>query len=259
MNGFLGKVMREKVAQTERSRARTPLNELLLKASSRPPRDFKAAVAGGGRIIAEIKRRSPSVTAFRQQGDVTGLAGIYATSGAAAISIVIDEPNFGTSVADLERVRESVTLPVLAKDFILDEYQVAEARAAGADALLLIVRILDDARLRGLLGTIRDMGMSALVECHDADEVSRAVAAGADLIGINNRNLDSMSVSVDTCRRLVGLVPESTVCVAESGISRYEIIEELSIVGVDAFLIGGALLNAEDPAAKLKELCGDGS
>jgi len=257
MNGFLDQVVRDKVAQTERSRARTPLNELLLRAASRLPRNFQAAVAGGGRIIAEIKRRSPSVTAFRQQGDVTGLAGIYAASGAAAISIVIDEPNFGTSVADLTRVRESVSLPVLAKEFILDEYQVAEARAAGADAVLLIVRILDDARLQGLLAAIGDLGMSALVECHEADEVGRAVAAGARLIGINNRNLDSMSVSVDTCRGLVGLVPEGMVCVAESGIARREVIEELTRVGVDAFLIGGALLDAEDPAAKLKELRGD--
>ena len=255
MSGFLERVLREKAAEVALKKRDLPLAELGRRARAVPVRDFRAAVSGGGRIIAEIKRRSPSVPAFRQQGDAPELAAAYAAAGAAGISVVVDTQNFGTGLDDLARVRWRV----LAKDFFVEEYQLAEARAAGADALLLIVAILSDAALRELLDCAADLGAAALVECHDEGELERALAAGAGIVGINNRNLDTMTVSVETSRRLAARVPEGVVCVAESGIDSRETIEDLTRAGVDAFLIGSALLDADDPGRKLKELRGDSS
>jgi indole-3-glycerol phosphate synthase len=257
MSGFLPRMLQAKETEVALKKDRRPLDVLREEAAAQPVRDFASAIAGGGRIIAEIKRRSPSRGAFRQQAAPEKLAEVYAAAGAAAISVVTDETHFGTRLADVSRVRRAVNLPVLAKDFFVDPYQLVEARAAGADAVLLIVRILSDGDLSRLLACSRELGAAALVECHDATDLRRAVAAGAGIIGINNRNLDSMEVSIDTCRRLAREIPGDILRVAESGISRRETIRELTQAGMDAFLIGSALLDAPDPGLKLEELLGD--
>ena len=182
------------------------------------------------------------------------LARTYEQNGASAISIVTDPARFGTSLDDVRAVRDTVTLPVLAKDFVIDAYQVIAARAAGADAVLLIVRLLDLERLRALLHVAHDLGMAALVETHSEPEILAALTAGARIIGINNRDLDTMQVSLDTTRRLAGLVPDEAVLVSESGISSRADVDELSACGATAFLVGGSLLAADDPGAALRAL-----
>lgn len=257
MSRFLDRVLQEKAGELARKRQACPLRELERRAAAMPVRNFRTALSGGRRIIAEIKRRSPSVDAFRQTGAPEQLAAIYEAGGAAAISIVTDERNFGTSLADVARVRKATALPILVKDFMTDPYQVIEARACGADAVLLITRILPSPLLTALLDVTRDLGISALVECHDEADVARAAGAGADIIGINNRDLATLDVSLETTRRLSAKIPEGAICVCESGINGRGQIEKLIPFGVDAFLVGGALLNAADPRTKLRELCGD--
>jgi indole-3-glycerol phosphate synthase len=253
---FLARVLGEKRDEIAEKKRRLPVDELERRIPSEPPRDFLGALARRGAIIAEIKRRSPSVPAFRQCGPVEDLARVYAGSGAAAISIVTDEPNFGTSLVDVARVRAAVGLPVLVKDFVLDDYQVLEARAAGADALLLIARILAPETLAHLLASARRLGMEALVECHDASDVARAAGAGASCVGVNHRDLASLAVSLAPARELFARIPAGARRVAESGIESRVAIEDLLAAGADAFLIGGALLRADDPGAKLRELAG---
>jgi len=254
----LDRVVREKEAEIAVRRAERSAAELERVAATLPVRDLRAALAGGagGRVIAEIKRRSPSVPAFRHGADPAGLARIYRDNGAAAISIVTDEPNFGTSLADVERVREMVALPVLVKDFVIDGYQVLAARAAGADALLLITRILAPDSLARLLEQVHDLGMQALVECHDEADVDQAVGAGARIIGVNNRDLATLATSLGACERLLPRIPAGVLRVAESGIRRRSEVMELARQGADAFLVGGALLNSADPGRKLRELLG---
>jgi indole-3-glycerol phosphate synthase len=256
VSAFLEKVLQEKARELEAKRKARPLKEIERAAAGVPVRGFRSALEGRGRIIAEIKGRSPSVASFRQQGAPERLAGIYERNGASAISIVTDERNFGTSLKDVERVRAASTLPVLVKDFIVDPYQVVEARAHGADAVLLIARILSPGALERLLEHAGKLGMDALTECHDEEDIDKARSAGAGIIGINNRDLRTLEVSLDATRRLVPRIPERALCVSESGIDRRDQVEELSELGVEAFLIGGALLSAEDPAAKLRELAG---
>lgn len=258
MSRFLERVVNEKKAEIAAKRERRTFTELEREAQLIPVRDFRAALRGGNRIIAEIKKKSPSVPAFRQGGDPRALAAAYADNGAAAISIVTDAPNFGTSLEDVGVVRDTVGLPVLVKDFVIDPYQIAEARAAGADALLLIARLLNPSELGGLLDRVHATGMDALVECHDENDVRKAADAGASVIGINNRDLNTLSVSIETTRRLAACVPDGALCVAESGIEGRGQVKELAGAGADAFLIGGSLLQSEDPGAKLRELLGAG-
>src|SRR5262249_11553298 len=182
------------------------------------------------------------------------LAAVYAENGAAAISIVADPARFGTSLSDVTDVRRTVSIPVIAKDFIIDPYQIVAARAAGADAVLLIVRLLDLDRLRSFLATTAELGMAALVETHSESEVLAAIAAGAPIVGINNRDLDTMTVSLDNTRRLAGLVPDDVILVSESGIETRADIDELSTYGATAFLVGGSLLKSDDPAEALRAL-----
>jgi indole-3-glycerol phosphate synthase len=254
MNRFLDRVVLEKQAELAARKQSRPQAELEDRARHVQGRDFGQALRGGFRIIAEIKQKSPTVAAFRQGRDPRALAGEYAAGGAAAISIVTDAKNFGTSLADVGPVRETVPLPVLVKEFVIDPYQVAEARAAGADALLLIARLLETDRLKNLLDRVHGFGMAALVECHDKEDVARAAAAGANIIGVNNRDLRTLEVSLERTRRLAPLIPDGALCVAESGIGGRAQIEELAALGADAFLIGGTLLNAQDPGRKLREL-----
>jgi indole-3-glycerol phosphate synthase len=251
---FLDQVVADKQREIAAARLVTPLSSLMSLAQRHPVRDFRAALSRRGAVIAEIKERTPTVASFRNSGSVPRLAAIYAENGAAAISIVADPARFGTSLADVTVVRQTVPLPVIAKDFIIDPYQIVAARAAGADAVLLIVRLLDLDRLRSYLATTLELGMAALVETHSESEVLAAIAAGAQLIGINTRDLDTMTVSLETTRRLAGLVPDTVVLVSESGIETRAHIDELSACGATAFLIGGALLAAGNPAEALRSL-----
>ena len=253
---FLEHVISQKKAEIAQRKARVAVGDLEARAKEDLVRDFRSGLSGGQKIVAEVKKKSPKVTSFRQAGFADVLATLYERSGASAISVVTDEVNFGTSLTDAERIRRSVSLPVLVKDFVLDPYQVVEARAFGADALLLVTRILEPSALAELLEQTRALGMSALVEVHTKEDVDKALAAEADIIGINNRNLDTLEVSLDTTRDLIDTIPDDALVISESGIGQRDQIEELSSLGVDAFLIGGALLESEDPAQLLRTLLG---
>jgi indole-3-glycerol phosphate synthase len=220
-----------------------------------PTRDFCSALRQPGvSVIAEFKRRSPSGGLLRPGGTPADIARLYSAGGAVALSILTDAHYFGGSDADLAQARQAVGLAVLRKDFIVEPYQVYEARSIGADAVLLIVRALSALDLRQCLHLARELGMDALVETHSADEVRRALGAGASLIGVNNRDLDTLVTDVSLAPRLRPLVPPECVFVAESGVSTPEHIAALADAGVDAVLIGEALLRAPDPEARLREL-----
>lgn len=210
-------------------------------------------------FIAEFKRRSPSGGDLRPDASAADLARMYAANGAAAMSVLTDAAYFGGSDDDLVAARDASGLPTLRKDFVIDEYQIYEAQAVGAAAVLLIVRALTDAELGGWLELTDRLGLEALVETHSAAEVERALAAGARIIGVNNRDLDSLVTDVTLAPRLRPLVPPTCVFVAESGISQPEQIAVLVDAGVDAVLIGEALVRAADPGQKLRSLVAAGA
>ena len=205
-------------------------------------------------IIAEIKRASPSKGVINDQVDVARLARDYESGGAAAISVLTESVYFGGSMDDLSSVRATVDLPILCKDFIVDEFQVYEAALAGADAILLIVAALSEEDLKDLLRVVRELKMDALVEVHTANEMGIAAALDADIIGINNRDLLSLEVSLDVSRALINNRPPDTLIVAESGLSSPKEIEELRRMGFNGFLIGEALMRSADPAGLLQNL-----
>jgi len=245
---------REGVAARRRE---TPQPELESRLSVRgEDRPFsEALVRPGLSLIAEFKRRSPSAGQLAAEAvDVAGQVSAYERGGAAALSVLTDEPHFGGSLSDLRAARAACDLPILRKDFIVDPYQLYEAAVNGADAVLLIVAALADGDLRSLQQEARSLDLDVLVEVHDGEEMERALEAGAEVIGINNRNLDDMSVDIATTFELMPNVPAGKTVVAESGISGREELEELDRVGVDAVLIGGALMTVADPEAKVREL-----
>jgi indole-3-glycerol phosphate synthase len=252
---FLATIRAEKQREVAAMRASLSFEAFLDRArGADPPRDFMAALSRRGGVIAELKARTPTVASFAHSRSLLDLAAIYQQSEACAISIVADPARFGTSYHDVGRVRSEVTLPVMAKDFVIDAYQVVEARAAGADAVLLIVRLLELEALRDLLALTHELGMSALVEAHTESEILAALAVGARVVGVNNRDLDTMAVSLDTTRRLAHLVPEDVVLVSESGIRTPEDVTDLSAHGARAFLVGGSLLDAPDAGLLLRAL-----
>lgn len=219
-----------------------------------PALDVPAALAPAERvrIIAEIKRASPSRGALADIPDPAALAMTYVAAGASAVSVLTEGRRFGGSLEDLEAVRAAVAVPILRKDFIAMPYQVLEARAAGADLVLLMASALDQARLVELHAIVGDLGMTALVEAHDAEEVSRAVDLGAEVIGINARNLSTFELDRDLFGRLADRIPAGTIRVAESAVSSVEDVERYRAAGADAVLIGEALVTG-DPLATLAE------
>jgi indole-3-glycerol phosphate synthase len=223
-----------------------------------PPRDFAGALNRPGpvSVIAEVKRRSPGAGPIRPHLEPAGLASSYDAGGASALSVLTDRDYFGGSLDDLRAARAAVDLPVLRKDFVIDPLQVLEARAAGSDAVLLIVRMLGDARLAELLGMTESLGMSALVEVHDGTELRRAVQSGARVIGINNRDLGTFTTRIDVTLDLLPEVPEEVVVVSESGIRGGDDVARLGDAGVDAVLVGEWLLGHEDPADGVRKLSG---
>lgn len=253
LEGILART-RETIA---RERALRPLERLHPAVTQAPPvRPFAAALARPGRIgvIAEHKRRSPSRGAIREDLAPADVARGYQQGGAAALSVLTDEPFFGGRLAHLEQARAATSLPVLRKDFILDPWQLWEARAAGADAVLLIVAALADARLHELLREAHATGLDALVEVHDGAELERALGAGARLVGINNRDLRTLSVSLETSLALAASIPDEVVAVAESGIRSGHDLRRLREAGFDACLVGEHLMTAADPGAALRQL-----
>lgn len=239
-----------------RAKARYPLHALEQRPTYREPRrDFGVRVAGEHpAIIAEVKKASPSRGVIRHDFDPVALARAYADNGAAAVSVLTEERFFQGHVEHLQAVREQVALPLLRKDFLIDPYQVTEARAWGADAVLLIVTILDDTQLSELLAAARALGLDALVEVHAAAELERALQAGSALIGINNRDLRTFVTTLTTAEQLRPLVPAAVTAVAESGIDSAADIRRLRAAGFEAFLIGESLIRAPDPGAKLRAL-----
>ena len=231
-------------------RAVVPEAELRATAAEMPPtRDPMPAFRSAGlSVIAEVKRRSPSKGDLAEIPDPARLAQAYADGGAAAISVLTEGRRFGGSLDDLRAVRAAVDTPLLRKDFIVTEYQLLEARVAGADLVLLIVAALDDATLAALHDAARALGLTVLVEVHDEDEIPRALAAGAELVGVNARNLKTLEVDPGTFARLVGRLPEGVVKVAESGISGPEDAARHAAEGADVVLVGEALVKDGDPA-----------
>jgi indole-3-glycerol phosphate synthase len=234
-----------------------PLAALEAEAARRSPaRSLARALRQPGRItcIAEFKRRSPSAGWIAEHAQPAPMARAYAAGGASAMSVLTDGPFFGGSLDDLVAARAASELVILRKDFIVDRYQVVEARAAGADALLLIVAALTDAELSALLAATRELGLEALVEAHDAGEVARAVAAGAQVVGINNRDLKTFTVDRELAARLRPTVPADRLIVAESGIRDAADVARLRAAGIDAILVGETLMRAPEPAAGLRAL-----
>ncbi len=216
----------------------------------------EALVRPGLSLIAEFKRRSPSIGAIAPDAVVADQVAAYERGGAAALSVLTDGPHFGGSLDDLRAARGAATLPIIRKDFIVDPYQLYEAATNGADAVLLIVRALRKRDLHALYEEARALDLDCLVEVHDADELERALELDAEVIGINNRDLDGQGVDIQTTFELMPDVPAGKTVVAESGISGREELMELERVGVDAVLIGGALMLADDPELKTRELTG---
>ncbi|MER3390130.1 MAG: indole-3-glycerol phosphate synthase TrpC [Microcella sp.] len=239
-----------------RRRQAWPLSDVEAAAVAAPPAlDALAALQRGERIkvIAEVKRASPSRGALADIPDPADLARSYALGGAAAVSVLTEERRFGGSLDDLSAVRAAVDIPVLRKDFIAEPYQVLEARAAGADLVLLIVAALDDATLARLHALVLELGMTPLVETHDADEVGRAVALGASVIGVNARDLSTFELDRDLFGRLAPSIPEGTVRIAESAVSGVADVEHYRRAGADVVLVGEALVTGGDPVATLHE------
>lgn len=245
--------VREDLAGRE---SRTSLERLQRQCDGQPaPRDAEALLRRPGMsVIAEVKRSSPSKGALSDIPDPAALAAAYADGGAAAISVLTEERRFGGSLADLDAVRAAVDLPVLRKDFMVSEYQVWEARAHGADMILLIVAALDDRRLADLMALAGSLGMTSLVEVHDEAETTRAVDMGAAVIGVNNRNLKTLDVNTETFARLAPLIPPSCVRVAESGVRGPDEAALFTRAGADAILVGEALVIGGDPAGGVRSM-----
>jgi indole-3-glycerol phosphate synthase len=254
---FLDKIVALKQKELEEKQKALPLSRLEVAVAQKPaPLDLASALSAEGlSLIAEVKRASPSRGVLNPGLDAVTVAKTYAQCGAAAISVLTEPDYFMGSGRDLQAVKRALPdVPVLRKDFILQPYQVFEARAWGADAILLILAILEDAMLKKLITISHKLGMHCLLEVHDEAELERALACDAQLIGINNRNLDTLEVDINVTRRLRPLVPPGRLAVSESGIKEREDIEKLRAWGADAVLIGGALVTAKDIPAKIKEL-----
>jgi indole-3-glycerol phosphate synthase len=260
MSNFLNEIFRLKRQRVERAKTGCDLEEMKEIAESHrrgaKPFALRSTLKASAplAIIAEIKRASPSKGVIHDRIDPAALAHAYERGGAAAVSVLTEEDRFQGSLDDLSAVRRAVSVPVLRKDFLFDEFQIYEAALAGADACLLIAAMLDDETLKGLLGVIEnDLKMDALVEVHTRDELRRAAGMGAGLIGVNNRDLHSFKVSLDVSRDLVRHAPPGALMVAESGLQTREDLAELKALGFRAFLIGETLMRSGDPERILRE------
>lgn len=251
--GILDEILatkRDEVTVLRRPQTRATLQEVALQAG--PTRGFARALRrtdGRLAVIAEIKRRSPSKGDLAPDLDPESTARAYEAGGAAALSVLTDRPYFGGAIADLDAARSATALPALRKDFVIDEIQVYETRAVGADAMLLIVAALDDPTLRDLLALGSELGLDVLVETHDEHEVERAVAAGARIVGVNSRSLQTFGEDLSIAERLRSMIPRESIAVAESAVRSADDARRMADAGFDAVLVGEALVRTADPTA----------
>lgn len=257
--GVLDEIVAHKRAEVAALKARRSVGTVAAACRGlAPARDFEAALRPPPgtrvRLIAEVKRASPSQGLFRADLDPIAQASTYAAAGAAAVSVLTDARYFHGSLEDLVQVRRTVPVPVLRKEFIVDEYQLWEAREAGADAVLLIVAALEDAVLRDLLGAAKGAGLATLVEVHTAGELDRALRLGAPVIGINNRDLQTLTTTLAPSLALLPQIPPGPIAVSESGLRTGADVAQVVAAGAHAVLVGETLLRADDVAAKVREL-----
>lgn len=261
MATILDDILAHKRQEVAAQKQRVDMDTLVanISASNDTPRGFMKALQarvaiGGTAVIAEVKKASPSMGVIRASFDPVAIAESYAAAGATCLSVLTDEKYFQGSGHYLRLIRAAVGLPLLRKDFIIDEYQIVEARALGADAILLIVAALSDTELAAFTRLAHDLGLDVLVEVHDEAECERALQLPLRVIGVNNRNLHDFSVSLDTSRRIKTMLPADYLLVSESGIHTRADIEALQADGIHAFLVGGALMQADDPGVALSAL-----
>lgn len=262
MSDILQEILATKRREVAAARASVPLADLeRAAADASPPRGFAAALrariaAGKPAVIAEIKRASPSQGLIRADFDPARIAASYEANGAACLSVLTDREYFGGSREDLEAARAACALPVIRKDFIVDPYQVVEARAWGADCILLIMDAAPEAELARLEALAHGLGMDVLVESHDAAQLDRALKLATALVGVNNRDLRTFAIRLETTLELAWRVPAGRILVAESGIASPEAVKRLRDAKVSAYLVGGAFMVAADPGAELSRLFG---
>jgi indole-3-glycerol phosphate synthase len=255
-SGILAEIAEQKKIEVAGLRLRAGELERAARCRTFGTRDFAAALrAKSPAIIAEIKKASPSRGVLQANFQPAAMAEAYEAGGAACLSVLTDGKFFQGALEDLERARAAVSLPVIRKDFTIDAVQIFEAAAHGADAVLLIAAILTGGQLREFRELAAELGMAALVEVHDEEELKRAVDSGAEMIGVNNRNLDTFEVSLDTSVRLGARMPDSVTRVSESGIFSRGDVERLQGAGFQAFLVGESLMKAGNPTQALKDLC----
>lgn len=259
-SAFLDRVTAARRADAERRAAEGALESAKAAAAAAgPARDFLGALARPGlSLIAEIKRSSPSAGAIRESVRPREQARAYERGGAAALSVLTEPEHFGGSLGDLRDARDATSLPALRKDFLCTPLHLWEARAAGADAALLIVAALEQTELVSLMDVAENLGVATLVEVHTEPELERALDAGAGIVGINTRNLRTMEVDPGIVKQIRPLVPDGVLVVGESGVSTRADVEALEAAGVDAVLVGEALMRAEEPERKVRELLGEG-
>jgi indole-3-glycerol phosphate synthase len=249
----LAQILAEKQSEVARLKKSMPIN---LEINVPPLRDFKTAISIPHKIslIAEIKFASPSAGLIREKVDPTAIGRVYEAAGTAAVSLVTDKRFFQGDLNQLPLLKKATSLPILRKDFIIDAVQIQQALVYGADAVLLIARILSQPQLAEFISMSNELGLAPLTEIHDRDDLDRAIESGAEIIGINNRDLDSFKVDINTTFRLAPLVPQSCILVSESGITKEEDIRALQTTGIHAVLVGSALMTSKDLALKTKEI-----
>lgn len=258
MKNFLQDIIALKRKEVEALKSRRPITEFIdSKRLLRGIRPFKEAISSGEglNLIAEIKKKSPSFKRnFFRKLDITNIANIYKSEGANAVSVLTDKKFFSGNILHINEVKRAVDLPVLRKDFIIDEYQVYESRYFGADAILLIARILSVDQMKSFTHLAKKINMDVIIEIHDENDLEKALLSGAEIIGINNRDLDTFAISIENTFRLIPKIPKGIVKISESGISSNEDITKIRKAGVNAVLIGGAFLGAENVGGKIREI-----
>ncbi len=262
MNSILKEIAAYKRQWVAKCKMQTSEGELLIRAREYTPLDFAAALethiaSGKNAVIAEVKKASPSKGIIRADFDPVAIASAYQNGGACCLSVLTDEKYFQGADAFLTQIRAAVSLPILRKDFMLDAYQVVEARALGADAILIILAMLDDVQAAEIAAAARDMGLSILPEVHNREELERALLLNTRLIGINNRNLHDFSTSLDTTIDLLADISDEKTIITESGIHTVDDIRHMNQAGVSAFLIGESLMRQADPGQALADLIGE--